>query len=555
MSKLLKEILDRLSNPFILTDEDGRIVRMNESADSIFRLSGHSHPMHVRDIDPALNPARLHPAGSTALKFGKTCRKVFLFQLASEGRKKEYLYLFDTPEILKKMDFDVFLDYIDDAIVIADGSAVKEHVNRAARELTAQEGIIGASLKDELQQGMINESATLKVLTSKQTEKTNVRYSTGRALTYTSIPYFNRNGEIVNVINTGRDITKLVQLQEDLHKTESIRDSYYHRLSTLESLVGSDTIIHASEAMKRVASLAIKAGKSDSSVFIWGESGVGKERIASLIHKSSNRMRKPFIGINCSAIPSELLEAELFGYEGGAFTSARKGGKRGLFQEVKDGTLFLDEITELPFPMQSKLLRALQEREFMRIGGSATIPLRARILSSSNLNKDQLADASRFRRDLFYRLNVIPIFVPPLRERREDILPLVRFFLKNMNLKYKTNVRLNMNLMTRLYNYDWPGNVRELKNIIERLIVTAEKDEVDTEDYQAVSQLEEHGGRGEGISVSNIMPLKKALHEVERILTEMAFREAGTVHETARILQVAPSTIYRKIEKGIVHLK
>ncbi|MBI5604502.1 MAG: sigma 54-interacting transcriptional regulator, partial [Deltaproteobacteria bacterium] len=363
--------------------------------------------------------------------------------------------------------------------------------------------------------------------------------------------------EIEKVINTGRDVTKLIQLQEDLRKAETLKDSYFNRLTELESLVGSNQIVYSSDQMRRIVSLAVKVAISDSPVFILGESGVGKELIADLIHKSSSRNKDPFIGINCSAIPLDLLEAELFGYEEGAFTGAKKGGKKGLFEEAKGGTIFLDEITELPFPMQSKLLRVLQEREFMPVGGTKVVLLQARIISASNMNQKQLSDSTKFRRDLFYRLNVIPIFIPPLRERREDILPLVRFFLKNMNLKYNTNIKISLSLMARLQNYHWPGNVRELKNIVEQLVVMADKDEVDVQDYLSLSRFEEEDGtlKDGDISVSGVMPLKTAFEKLEEILVKKAFRESGTITKTAQILEINPCTIYRKIRKGSIHLE
>jgi transcriptional regulator with PAS, ATPase and Fis domain len=319
--------------------------------------------------------------------------------------------------------------------------------------------------------------------------------------------------------------------------------------------------------MKGVISLAMKAAQSDSPVFIWGESGVGKELIASLIHKAGKSNDHPFVGINCSAVPSELIEAEFFGYEEGAFTGAKKGGKKGLFQEANNGTLFLDEITELPLSMQSKLLRVLQENEFMRVGGTKTIPLKVRIISSSNLNREGLANPEKLRRDLYYRLNVIPIFVPPLRDRREDILPIVHFFLKNMNLKYNKKVKISLDILKRLNRYHWPGNIRELKNIIERLVVITEKHEVDLQDYLAACQLEtqeppaategqEMFFRGEGdLSSWSPMPIKTAFQKVEEMLIRKAYNETGSIKKTARLLEINPCTIHRKIKKGVIHLE
>ena len=235
------------------------------------------------------------------------------------------------------------------------------------------------------------------------------------------------------------------------------------------------------------------------------------------------------MGVNCSAIPSELLESEFFGYEEGAFTGAKKGGRKGLFDEAEKGTLFLDEISELPFGMQSKLLRVIQENEYMRVGSNKTISTDVRIIASTNLTREQLTDGTGFRRDLFYRLSVIPIHIPPLRDRRDDILPLIRFFLKTLNLKYGSNVRIGNSLIPRLYHYNWPGNVRELKNVIERLLVVASSDEVDEAEYDLVNQLEVKSSekQKEDISVHGMMPLRDAFDKVEEILVKRGLSGIG----------------------------
>lgn len=554
-----EDILESLAHPFIMTDDAGKIIKINEPAEMILQRAGVPASVFLSEIAKLFQLDAGNESGFKAIRVGNLRHKVrkITIHLDQGPIGRGTLYLFEMPDILKKMDFDTLLDYIDESIVIANPDGVIDHVNRIFNELTGFAGRKGFSLKVAVERGDMQESIAMQTVKSGKTEKMNVQFKTGKTLTFTSIPFFGRNGEIEKIINTGRDVTKLIELQDDLQKTEGLKDHYYNRLSTLESLVGTNTIVHSSDKMKRVVSLAAKAAKSDSPIFIWGESGVGKELIADLIHKSSDRNKRPFVGINCSAIPSELLEAEFFGYEEGAFTGAKKGGKKGLFEEAKNGTLFLDEITEIPFAMQSKLLRVLQEREFIRVGGTKPIPLNARIISSSNLDKDQLADPVKFRRDLFYRLNVIPVFIPPLRERREDILPLVRFFLQNMNLKYNTNSRISLNLLVKFHNYDWPGNIRELKNIIERLVVTADKDEVTVEDYRAISQFEERNAVAgdEDIAVSRLMTLETAFQRVEEILLKKAFKEAGNITKTAEILGIDPSTIHRKIKKGLIRLK
>jgi len=555
------DILEYLANPFMITDSDGKILRVSKSAESLIRLSGQSMPAYVSDIFDSSSSSEAPSVGearSCILRMGDSLKSTHIFPFYSEWGEKDFLYLFDSPDVLKGMDFDLLLDHIDESIIIYNKEGVVEHVNKITEELTGFRKMKGKNPRDGVRYGDIEESITIRALETKKPLKMNVRWSkTGKTVTYTSIPFLGPNGEVEKVINTGRDVTKLLQLQEDLQKTADLKDHYLKRLSTLESLVGISTIVHSSDEMKWVVSTAIKAAKADSPVFIFGESGAGKEVVANLIHSSGDRNKRPFVGVNCSAIPSELLESELFGYEEGAFTGARRGGKKGLLEEASDGTIFLDEITEIPLQMQSKLLRVLEEQEFRRVGSILKIPLKARIVSASNMNNEELADSSKFRRDLFYRLNVIPIYVPPLRERRDDIFPLTRFFLKNINIKYNTSIKFSLHLMAKFYNYNWPGNVRELKNMVERLVVMAEKDEVDVQDYRLLSKFEQKKEPFEDgdISISKMMSLKTAHKILDEILIKKAMKETGKVSKAARLLGINPCTIFRKIKSENIRLE
>lgn len=557
---------DYLSNPFILTDSTGKILKLNPPTKSLLQLPKQGHPDFVQDIDPCLLPPSQETADTVQFHIGDKRITLHIFFVNIDKIKDGRLYLFDTPKVLKKIDFDTLLDHFDDAVIILNNHAVIEHVNKQLTEYTGIYARKGHSMQASVDKGFLEDSAALRTLKSKKSETVNVKFRSGKTLTITSHPYYDENGEVDVIFNTARDITKLVDLQEELKKAERMKDHYINRLNTLESLVGNNKIMHSSDRMRRVVSMAVKAAQSDSPVFVWGESGVGKELIANLIHNTSTRAKNPFVGVNCSAIPSELIEAELFGYEEGAFTGAKRGGKKGLFEEAKNGTLFLDEITELPFTMQSKLLRVLQEREFMRVGGTKTIPVLARIISSSNLSQEQLLDNSKFRRDLFYRLNVIPIVTPPLRDRREDIFPLAHFFLRNMNIKYNKTIKVSMDLMAKLHHYDWPGNVRELKNTIERLVVMADRDTVDIADFMAVSQFERetsYNGAAsqrsdtpinDDFSGLSLMPMKTAFQKVEELLIRKAFIEAGNIKKAAQILQINPCTIHRRVKQGRIRI-
>ncbi len=561
MITIEEDILKQMANPVLLADKEGHILMLNGPAESMLQTAGFPSIFSIAEIDPLFGkeessgPLR----GPRNIKIGKVSRRITVFSVGVDGNEEGHLYLFDMADIMKLMDFDTFLDYIDVAIGIVDQDGVLEHLNDTLSKyigVDAKEWI-GKDLHDLVEEHALSDAASLNALKAKKPMSTNVTYGSGITLQFQSIPFFDKQGEIKKVVSTGRDVTRMIQLESDLSSSETLKDQYYKRLNSLEVLLGRDKIVYSSEQMKRVAQVAVKAGKFDSPVFLWGESGVGKEMIAKMIHQSGNRAQGPFVGVNCSAIPSELLEPEFFGYEEGAFTGAKKGGRKGLFDEAEKGTLFLDEISELPLGMQSKLLRVIQEQEFMRVGSNKTIATDVRIIASTNLSREQLADATRFRRDLFYRLSVVPIYIPPLRDRRDDILPLIRFFLKSLNLKYGTDIRITNSLIPRFYHYDWPGNVRELKNVIERLLVVAGSDEVGDAEYELVNQLEmkKSPGQEADISITRLMPLKEAMEKVEEILFKRAYQESGSIEKTAELLGINPSTIYRKINKGRARFK
>ncbi len=230
-------------------------------------------------------------------------------------------------------------------------------------------------------------------------------------------------------------------------------------------------LVFRSEKMKEVVELAIRVAKSDATVLIRGESGVGKELVVDLIHENSPRKDKPLVKINCAAIPSELLESELFGYRKGAFTGA-VADKKGKFEEADGGTIFLDEIGDMPVQLQAKILRVLQSKEIEPLGGKPK-KIDVRIIAATHRNLEELVKQGKFREDLYYRLNVVPITIPPLRERKEDIKPLVEHFLEKFNRKYGRNIAISKSAIDLLESYEWPGNVRELENLIERLVVVS----------------------------------------------------------------------------------
>lgn len=469
----------------------------------------------------------------------------------------------DILEKYLKKNIDVLLDCIDEAILIVDPDANILKYNEAFRRLTGlpDNSFTGMNLKDIVEQGWLKESAALKSLEVKTKIDMNVTYETGQTATWTYIPIFDDQGKFVLTVGTGRDVTKLVTLEKKLKISETILSQYEGRILSEAGGAGEVEIIHASSAMRQVIRIGLKAAATSSPVLIWGETGVGKEIAASSIHKAGSRGSKPFIAINCASIPHELLEAEFFGYEEGSFTGAKKSGKKGILEEAHEGTFFLDEIGELPLNMQSKLLRFLQEGQFKKIGSNKTQSVDVRIICATNLTLDQLMNSKLFRQDLFYRIAVIPIFIPPLRDRKEDIQPLIQYFIKTFNKKYKTNISIPARLMKRLNSYEWPGNVRELKNVVERMAIIFASQVLNEEDLELILNIKSsqdknsHDLPAPGQTAAELpSSLSKAVGQFEEKWIRQAYQKTGSIVAAAKALGINPSTIHRKLKKGVLRL-
>ena len=300
--------------------------------------------------------------------------------------------------------------------------------------------------------------------------------------------------------------------------------------------------------MKTILATIHSISEVDSTVLISGESGTGKEMVVNEIYASSMRSYRPIIKVNCGAIPPALFESELFGYEDGAFTGARRKGKPGFFELAHMGTLFLDEVGELPLEMQVKLLRVLQEGEIIRIGGSKPISVDVRIIAATNRDLWEMTEEGTFRQDLYYRLNVINIEVPPLRQRRDDIIPLVMHMLERFNQKYGKHKEIPIELGKVLRELPWRGNVRELENLIENLVVLCPEDVLTPEHLPVRYQ------RGQNpasqVEIRGILPMKDMVRRAERQLIANAQAQYSSMQEVAKALGVDVSTISRKLSRN-----
>jgi len=356
-------------------------------------------------------------------------------------------------------------------------------------------------------------------------------------------PYFNNLGEVSRVLVIIKEMEDFVQLKKKLHEAEKKSKRYYNELIYLRNNQVEDGMIVKDPSMEKITQLINHVAKTDATVLITGETGVGKEVIAREIYKRSNRNGQAYIKVNCAAIPESLIESEIFGYEKGAFTGANKKEKLGYFEIAQGGTLLLDEIGEMPIKLQSKLLRVLQEREITRIGGTKPISLDVRIIAATNKNLQEQVKNGTFREDLFYRLNVIPIEIPPLRERKADIPVLAHKFLDKFTDKYSKNKEFEAAAIDYLENYEWLGNVRELENTIERLVIIGDGSIIYGSDVLNILEKEKftyHIIENENIT------LKEATDIVERNIIEKALKKYKSSRKAAKVLGVTQPTVLRK---------
>jgi len=411
-----------------------------------------------------------------------------------------------------------------------------------------RDGVLGRNMRELAAIGYVQESATLKVLNSGQEENFVQNLGDGGEIFITGTPFYSE-GKIKLVVCTERDVTEAMTLRALLKEKEEIAEKYETEIEYLKrhNIVMNGDIISKSHKMKAVADEALKVAALDTTVLLTGESGTGKELFANLIYEKSRRAGGPFIKVNCAAIPENLMETEFFGYEKGAFTGAEAGGKIGFFELAHGGTLFLDEIGDLPIHMQSKMLRAIQEKEIIRVGGMEAIPVDIRIIAATNVDLWKAVSEGKFRRDLYYRLNVIPICIPPLRERMDDIGELAIYFTGKYSKEYKIEKEIEQDAIEALMDYNWPGNVRELKNVIERLVVSFKGNKI--KKFQIYQLL--HGGirATEAFHTGSGMTLKELMDNFEKQVLETMMEEHKKAAKVARILDVNKSTLSRRLQK------
>ncbi|MCB2288638.1 sigma 54-interacting transcriptional regulator [Clostridium sp. CS001] len=546
MNIISEDLLNKIYNPIIICNANGDILYTNGIMNGILDNIKINFPKNIQSLDKSFDYQDIlsYEPINRSILINEFLSPVNIYSLKSEDNSINIMYMFDA-SIINNKTVDNVINDIDEVVVIFNEQGIIEKMNALCDLILPfkRSQALSKSIYDISKEGLVKDPIIIDMLKAKKKIYRNVSYPNGKVISYTAAPLFHNNGNLKGGVLTGRDITRLIKLQSNINL-------HIQQPETIE-------YISQSKVMEDIKTIAIRAAAYDSSIFITGESGVGKEIIARMIYNYSPRREKPFTTINCGAIPSELLESEFFGYEEGTFTGAKKGGKKGLLEESNGGTIFLDEIGELPLPMQTKLLRVLQENEVTRIGGSSPIPLDIRYISATNVLEDELHISKNFRQDLYYRLNVIPIKIPPIRDRKEDIIPLINYFLDFYNKRYNRSLKFSKTTLKILYQYNWPGNIRELKNIIERLIVLAVNDVISENELSMLMNLGDFNcnfGDTPSVTIKGHNNLNNVYDIVDQIMIPRAIEKYGSVMKASKELGVNPCTIHRKIKSGAILL-
>lgn len=440
---------------------------------------------------------------------------------------------------------DAIIENSFDGIYITDNKANTIKVNKSYEVITGlkKEEVLGKNMIDLIKNNVISISGSVLALQKKEPITLQQEFKTGKKALITSSPVFDKKGNIIMVVTNVRDLTEIYKLKKEVEKNSLLTKKNINIEST--SIKENEKIICVDENSKQVLNIAKKVAGLDTTVMLIGQTGVGKELFANYILNNSNRKNEPFIKVNCGAISPSLAESELFGYEKGSFTGADKKGKAGIFEAANNGTVFLDEVGELPLSLQVKLLRVIQEREIERVGGTKSIKVNVRIIAATNADLEQLVENNLFRKDLYYRLMVFPIYIPPLKERKEDIIPLINLFKDTFNNKYGFNKSFSNEALEFLREQDWPGNIRELRNVVERGLILSDN-VVTTKDLNFPKYNKDII---KDFKLPKTDNLKELIEQIELAYINKAYEKYKNVRQAAASLNMDPSTFVRKRKK------
>lgn len=558
-------IFNSIEEGMISVNPEGIITFFNQSAERMMGISNeeaigkhYSAVIHDQGVERVLETGIAEINQELLLDSGKKLVTSRIPMIDENSHQIGVLSIFkDITEVVAlaeeitdlreiKTMLEAIIQSSDDAISVVDEKGRGIVVNPAYTRITGltPEQIIGQPATTDISEG---ESMHLKVIeTKKPIRGVNMRLGPHKREVIVNVAPILVEDELKGSVGVIHDVTEMRRLANELNQAKTI-------IRTLESKYVFDDIIGDSDEMTLAIEQAKLAAKTPVTVFLRGESGTGKELFAHAIHSESNRHYEKFIRVNCAAIAENLLESELFGYEDGAFTGAKKGGKRGLFEEANGGSIFLDEIGELSLSTQAKLLRVLQEQEIVRVGGSKPIPIDVRIIAATNVNMEKALHDHTFREDLYYRLNRMPIYIPPLRKRLEDIPQLAERLLSKLNREYGRNVTsITPTVLQKLKAYRWPGNVRELENIIGRAMIYMPTNE--SELHERYLQIPSNQENTDAKGTLNVVKVEGTLEEQISHFEKQIIQQAleccqYNKTKTAKMLNISIRNLYYKLEK------
>jgi PAS domain S-box-containing protein len=567
------QILQFSNHGIVATDENGLITFVNKRAKEILQFGRKKFvgtpiwkhmPKTGKLVADCLKTGK--PLSGSHI-FGKRVNLVVNINPIRENRKAKgvtcnFLTMEEfetTAKSLKSIDsldkqFKTVFESSSDGIWICDNEGKVININGASEKLGGikRQDIIGKKVSDIVKDGLYSDYVTDEVIQTKQpVSQLQHNKNTNKTVLCTGIPVFDDAGNFSLVVINERDITQLEAMRMQLEEIRKETEKYKDKLSELSMQeLKEQKVIAESEKMREIMRTALKIAHMEvTGILILGESGTGKGLLAKFIHNCGKRKKRPFIQINCAALPENLLEAELFGYEKGAFSGAGSQGKPGLFELANEGTLFLDEVGDLSFPVQAKLLKYLDDHEVMRLGGTKTKIIDCIIIAATNQDLEKLVQEKRFREDLFFRLNTITINIPPLRERVEDIFELANHFLEDYNRKYKQKKTISPLTLSLMQAYPFRGNVRELKNHIKKAVIMSEGKRIDTHILSSIGNEVLDEWSQTNPMERGVNNLADVLATLEKEMLKAAKRQCRTTRDMAKFLNISQPSVIRKLKR------
>jgi len=550
--EILESVFYSMSNGVIVVDSNKKVLFMNNSIQKLLKLEHrdyigtdirefipNSQIPHVLDSGESTIGVKMTIAGLQCMvnqtplyQDDKVIGAVSVIQDISQMEHYRSLFL----------QMENIIEFSTDGIYVVNKEGITLTVNSTYEEMSGfkREELIGHHMSDLMKKGYFDQSVSLLVLQEKKRISILQRIGQQKDVMVTGNPVFDEGGDIQMVVTSVRDITQLNELTNELKKAKSFSEMSQNRYTF--STEGTDEkVIFQSTQMKEIIEKVKQIASFPTSVLLSGPSGAGKEVIANLVHQLSDRKDMPFIKVNCGAIPEQLLESELFGYEKGAFTGARQEGKVGLLELADKGTVLLDEVGELPLSLQVKLLRVLQEKQIQRLGGTKIKQLDIRIISATNKNLKELIEKGEFREDLYYRLKVIELSIPPLSQRPEDIESLLDHFFAYFCKLFNVEKHISPETKHILQSYHWPGNVRELRNLIESMIVSVPSLTIEPVDLPLHFSIHSY--------IESAHTLKQRMEQFEKRIIIDTLQKKPSIRKAAEYLGVDHSTLVKKIKR------